>query len=96
MGKIVVTVKILPNDINLDMDKTAEKVKEIIKLYKGEAGKYQIEPIAFGLKELYIYFLIEETGDMESIMKEISNLDGIDSAETIDIRKEIDIGKQKF
>lgn len=96
MGKIVVTIKILPNDTSLNMDKTAEKVKEIIKSYKGEAGKYQIEPIAFGLKELYIYFLIDETGDTESIIKEISNIDGIDSAEVIDIRKEVDVSKQKF
>lgn len=91
MGRLVVTIKILPDDPNINMDELVGKVEEIIKSYKGELGKHETEPIAFGLKALYLYFLIDEQGDTESIIKEVSNLDGIDSAEIIDIRKEFEM-----
>ena len=51
MASVVVTVKLMPESPEVDLDQMKEKATEVINKV-GEVGKTEIEPVAFGLKAL--------------------------------------------
>ena len=79
----------MPKDIDIEINKIEKKAKEIINKY-GVFGKSEIKPIAFGLNQLNIIFLLDENKPelLEKIEEEIRNLGEVESVETIDVRRE--------
>lgn len=87
MADVVVTVKIMPVSPEIDLEALKVKATEIINKY-GEVGKDEIEPIAFGLSALKLIFVMsEDKGSTEPIENELAELEGVNSAEMIDIRR---------
>ncbi len=82
MAKVLVIVKILPRDVEIDLDMLREKIAE--KLPKEyEVKGHEIEPIAFGLKalRLYIYMPEEVEGGTSPLEEMLSNIEGVGQVE---------------
>ncbi len=90
MAEIIITLKIMPESPEIDWEELKLKSKKIIEDANGEVGKEYLEDIAFGIKALFLIFIRDESlGSADNIADEISNIDGISSAEITDIRRAI-------
>jgi elongation factor 1-beta len=90
MARMVVTLKIMPDSPDTNLDAIETKAKHKIAEFGGDVGKVEIEPIAFGLKALKIYFIMDESiGSTESLEENIAKVSGVSSVETFDVRRTI-------
>ena len=91
MAKVVVTLKIMPKSPEVDLDSIENEAKVKIKDFSQSSEmKSEQEPIAFGLKALKIIFVMdEEKGSIDPLEETLENLDGVNSVETIDVRRAV-------
>ncbi len=90
MAQVVVTLKIMPDGPNADLKKIENSSKEKITKFGGEVGKVEIEPIAFGLNAIKLFFVMDESkGSTESLEDEILGIHGVNSVEILDVRRAI-------
>lgn len=90
MAKVVVTLKIMPESPDSDLKIVEEKAEEEIKKFGGEVGKKEVEPVAFGLKALKLYFVMDESkGSTEDLEKKISLISGVGSVTVEDVRRTV-------
>lgn len=91
MANAIVTFKIMPEDPEVDLKKVEHSALKAIEHYAGKGDtKVEIEPIAFGLKALKITFIVDEKkGGPEPLEKELEKIEGVNSCETIDVRRAI-------
>jgi translation elongation factor aEF-1 beta len=91
MANAIVTVKIMPEDPSVDLKKIESHALKDIEHYAGKGDtKVVIEPIAFGLNAIIITFIVDEKlGGPEPIEKELEKIPGVNSVETIDVRRAI-------
>ena len=91
MTNVIVTFKIMPESPEVDLKKISEEAKSKINDFAG-AGDMKIEeqPVAFGLKSLNIIFVMDESkGSTEPLEETISEIKGVQSVETTDVRRAI-------
>ena len=91
MAQVVVTLKIMPESVEVDLNKIKEQAKNKIIDFAG-AGDMKIEeqPIAFGLKALNIIFIMDEAkGSTEPLEDSILDVEGVQSVEVTDVRRAI-------
>ena len=81
MTNVVITLKVMPESLDVDLKQLQDKVKkEIIKFTKNKEIKMEIELVAFGLKALKLIFVMdEELGSIEELENKISKLSGVNS-----------------
>ncbi len=91
MGFAVVTLKVMPESPEVDLEQLEVKVKEKIKDFAGEGEtKTEIEPVAFGLKALKVIFVMDESqGSPDPVAEEVDKFDEVASAEIVDVRRAI-------
>ncbi|AJF62415.1 MAG: Elongation factor 1-beta [archaeon GW2011_AR20] len=91
MANVIITLKIMPESPEIDLNELQKKAIDEIKEFTGETEtKSTIEPVAFGLKALKITFVMDENrGGTEELENNISGLDGVNSVEVIDVRRAI-------
>jgi elongation factor 1-beta len=91
MANVIITIKIMPESPNIDLNKLENGVLKEIKKFTGETQvKKEIEPVAFGLKSLKITFVMDENkGGLEDLENRINSLNGVSSVEVIDVRRAI-------
>jgi len=91
MAKIVATIKIMPESPDTDLSSIEKKAREKIKFFSGnEEIKSRQEPIAFGLKALNITFVMDESkGSPDPLEEQLRSIEGVNSAETVDVRRAI-------
>jgi len=92
MANVLITIKIMPTTPEVDLEALKEKVLGPIKVFSEEKDinnfKIEIEPIAFGIKSLNITFIADEAkGGTDNLEGEIRKIQGVNSAETIDVRR---------
>ncbi len=91
MANVVVTLKIMPEspDTNLELIEKQALIK--IKNFAGDKEtKTMQEPIAFGLNALKIIFVMNESlGSPDPLVDEINQLEGINSVDVVDVRRAI-------
>ncbi|MDR2623704.1 MAG: elongation factor 1-beta [Methanobrevibacter sp.] len=87
MGDVVATVKVMPEDPEIDLESLKEKIKSSIP--EGvELHNIKEEPVAFGLVALKVMFVIvDEEGGTEVVEEKFKEIDGISSVEVQDIRR---------
>ncbi len=95
MASVVVTLKIMPESPETNLDAIFEQAKEQVisfideKHRNGEIRK-DIEPVAFGLKALKIIFVMDENiGSTDGLEDNVRKITGVTSADTIDVRRAI-------
>lgn len=80
----------MPEDTDTDLNKIRSKAEKISKDFEAELlDKDQIEPIAFGLKALKLMFLLDESKGSEELAEKLSSIEGVSSAEVIDMRRAV-------
>ena len=84
MANAIITFKIMPEGVDTDLEAIAEKAKEIAKEAgaKGEM-QTQINPLAFGLKELKLLAMFEVNDNLNSdgIAEKMAEIEGVSNAE---------------
>ena len=90
MARVIVTLKIMPEGTSTNLDEVSKNVIEKINFFGGEVGKQEIEPVAFGLCALKVFFVMDEAkGSTEKLEQDIAKIKGISSVEVIDVRRAI-------
>ncbi len=90
MAQVIITLKIMPSGVDVDLDGIYRLAKENITEFGGEIGKKEEEPVAFGIKALKLIFIMDESiGSTESLEDEISKIKGVQSVEVTDVRRAI-------
>ncbi len=91
MAEIIMTLKIMPESPETDLEALEAGVKSKITEAVGESQfKVETEPIAFGLKAIKISFVIDESkGSQDELENDISEMEGVNSVEVVDVRRTI-------
>ncbi|MBU0535569.1 MAG: elongation factor 1-beta [Nanoarchaeota archaeon] len=88
MAVVVVTLRIMPVSVDINLDTIEEQANALIRDFGGEPGKKVINPIAFGLNALDIYFTMpEEKGSTDALEIKVREVEGVQSAEVTDVRR---------
>ena len=81
-------LQIIPESVDVDLEKVYEKAKEIIEKIGGKVQGKEIKPIAFGLNALVIRFVYPETDfNEESLIESLQSIEGVSNAEIIFITR---------
>ena len=91
MATVIVTLKIMPESPEVDLSKIESEIKKKIETFAGETEtKSEKKPIAFGLNSLEIIFVMDEAkGSTEPLEDEIKEIKGVQSVETMDVRRAV-------
>jgi elongation factor 1-beta len=91
MANAVVTIRIMPESPEIDLKKIEEHaLKEILHFAGKGDTKIEIIPVAFGLKSINITFIMDEKlGGPDPLERKIEAIEGVNSVETIDVRRAI-------
>jgi elongation factor 1-beta len=82
MGRVLVTLKVLPEAPDSDLDFIAEKLKGI---GTGRLNTIEKEPIAFGLVALKPSYIVEDEGGVSDKLEEaIRTIKGVKAVEVVD------------
>lgn len=89
IAKVVVKMKIMPTSPDVDLTVLEGNIKNIIEKDGSHFHSANKVPIAFGLSSLEIIFLREESkGNIDAIEEALQKLDGVESVDTLDVRRE--------
>mgnify|MGYP001596390253 FL=1 len=91
MAKVVITLKVMPDSPDADLNKIEKEVIKEIKKFAGDTeNKIEIEPVAFGLKALKIIFVSDESkSNLDNLENNIKLINHVNSVEIIDVRRAI-------
>ncbi|MFW9907926.1 MAG: elongation factor 1-beta [Candidatus Thorarchaeota archaeon] len=81
MARVIITVRVMPEDIDVDLENLFERIKENVP--EGtDVRANEIVPVAFGLKALRINFARDESlGGTDDIEEAIGKLTGVSQVE---------------
>ncbi|MEM2342288.1 MAG: elongation factor 1-beta [Candidatus Bathyarchaeia archaeon] len=88
MAKVVVSLKIFPADINVNMDSLKEKIRVSLPSY-ASIYKFEEEPIAFGLMALIAHIVLPEnqSGGLDEIERSILSIEDVSDIQAIMVRR---------
>ena len=91
MANVILTLKIMPESPDVNLEELYSKVEPLIKDFTGESEfRKEEEPVAFGLKALKIIFVMDEAkGGTEELEKKIAELDEVNSVDVVDVRRAV-------
>jgi len=90
MADVVVTLKIMPDSVEVNLTDVEKKITELIAEFGGEVGKVEKEPVGFGLVALKMIFVMPESlGSTEELEEEIKTLSEVGSVDVVDVRRAI-------
>jgi len=83
MARILVSMKIFPEDITIDFDQLKQKIERTMPK-DSKVMRFGEEPIAYGLKALIAHILIpeEKQDDLDKIENNIRQIQGVSNIET--------------
>lgn len=90
MGNVILTMKLLPDSAERDVDAWKEPLREKLK-DKAEVLKMDKEPIAYGLNCLKIILVVpDKEGVMPEVEEIIQNIEGVNDVSVIDMSRTIE------
>ena len=89
MGIMAVKIKIMPKSLETDLIKIEEEVRVVMEKYGVKNPKFEVQPIAFGLKALIALFGWPEEKEFEGFENSLMKIKGVSSIKVIDMRKAI-------
>jgi elongation factor 1-beta len=79
--------KLMPTSPDVDLNTIEESAKKIVKEFGGTNKEYSIEPVAFGLKALIVFFFYPDDKNAEEIENKFAQIENVASTQLIDMRK---------
>jgi elongation factor 1-beta len=79
--------KLMPTSPDADLDAIQEAAKKIVEEFGGTNKDYEIEPVAFGLKAIIVFFFYPDDKDPETLEEKFAAIENVNSCELIDMRK---------
>ena len=90
MGKVIITMKLLPDSAERDIDSWGELLRVGLK-DKAEILKMNKEPIAFGLNCLKLIILVpDREGIMTEVENIIQNIEGVSDVSVVDMSRTLE------
>ena len=90
MARVVVTLKIMPKNPDIDLDNLQKEVlKKIKDAFGNTETKAEREAIGFGLNALKIFFVMDENKKTEEIENSVRKIKEVQSVDIIDVRRAI-------
>jgi elongation factor 1-beta len=88
MGRIVISFKIFPKGLEVDLEKLKKEIEETLPKSTSVYG-YQTEPVAFGLNALIAHIIIpeSESGLLDKVEEELGRIPEISQIQTIMVRR---------
>jgi elongation factor 1-beta len=83
MGKVSLTLRVMPKEVNIDMNAFRDKVMNVIPDYAEIVGS-QVKPIAFGLSALLIRVNIPDQSP-EELIEKIKQASDVENVEVDDL-----------
>ena len=81
MGKVLMKLRVMPKDVNVDLRKLIDEIKNI-QIEGVEIRDYSEKPIAFGLKALELLAVMPDTeGIGDKFVEEIQKIEDVESVE---------------
>lgn len=87
MGTALLTIKIMPESPEADLEAIQEKAKQIVEEKGGKTPSTKTEPIAFGLNAIILNFAMDESLTQDSFEAPLKEIDQVNSIEVIDFRR---------
>jgi len=79
MGNVIMKLKVMPSDVNVDLEAVKGEIKGDSKV---EIKDFGIQPIAFGLKALIVVAVMpDEEGIGDAFVEKIKSIDGVENVE---------------
>jgi elongation factor 1-beta len=87
MAKIVASFKVLPKDVDVDLNNLRTSITTILPK-EASVYKFQEEPIAFGLSALIVHVVFpDEEGFMDRVESSMKTISDVGQIETIMVRR---------
>lgn len=91
MADVVVTLKILPDSPERNMDEIGTKVEEAVKKF-GRLYKKTVQPIAFGISALVVSVVMpEKAGGTDPVEEEVKKIEGLGDVQVTDVTRIVDV-----
>ena len=87
MGIAGIKIKIMPESTESNLEEIKQKAKAIIEEKGGKNREYKEELIAFGLRAVIAFFELSEEIELGEIEEALNSLEGVSSAQVIDMRR---------
>ncbi|MCX8174302.1 MAG: elongation factor 1-beta [Thermoplasmata archaeon] len=85
MGNVSVIYRVLPQDVETNIEKIMEEVKSVMPKDVTLRGM-QVKDVAFGLKEVLVAVLMkDEGGKSDEIEKLLGSIPGVGSVDVLDL-----------
>jgi elongation factor 1-beta len=86
MGKLVARIKILPNDVDVNLDDLANSISNAGGIV---VKRYSKEPIAFGISALILDVVMDEDNvDTDAIEDRLRRFNGVGEVEIVNMSRE--------
>lgn len=86
MGAVLVTIRVMPEGVESNLDLISKAAIKVIKKYTPSDVGIKKMPIAFGLTAIHLSFLMDDSkGGTEPIEKELSKLKGVAGVDVIEV-----------
>ena len=84
MAKVLASIKIFPNDANIDLSGLKTKIQSSLPT-GSTVQKFEEEPVAFGLVALVAYVVLPEdaAGHMDQVEEAIRSIDQVSQIEVL-------------
>ncbi len=87
MAKVVITMKVLPDSPERNLEELRKQVEEKIKSEGGVLYKESIEPIAFGISAVVISFIMDEDKGSEGVLEAVRSIEGTGDVQISDMTR---------
>jgi translation elongation factor aEF-1 beta len=85
MGDVLVAFRVMPKDVNVNIDSLVEKIRAAIK-----PDRVQPKPIAFGIVAIeVIKFIPDAEGELEKVEKKLKTIENVGEVEITEITRTI-------